>query len=238
MAETKYEKNRREKQAAQARKKKKRIMRKVAKAGLGLGVALIVILLLVILIKSLSTEKYVRAAVPTLHVNLDGSITLEEMGLLDEPVKTRKIKKELLKDLKEYNEKSGSNISIDEIEVDKAGNVYLRTSYSNAKEYSDYSGYECFSGTVGDALSAGYPFSSTFMLVTGKVKASAIDIDSVMSGTMDKVVIVRENITVTVPGSIVYVSDLSTQMSGEDTVFISQRDGNRDATDLVYIIYK
>ena len=49
---------------------------------------------------------------------------------------------------------------------------------------------------------------------------------------------IKENISVTVDGEILYVSDACTTMVGKNTVAIAQPDGNEDATQLTYIIYK
>ena len=53
-----------------------------------------------------------------------------------------------------------------------------------------------------------------------------------------KVLILRENIRVKVDGEIVYVSSASTRLESENIVKISPADGNVDASELVYIIYK
>lgn len=50
--------------------------------------------------------------------------------------------------------------------------------------------------------------------------------------------IIKENINVTVDGTILYVSDACTTMVDKSTVSIEQPDGNEDATQLTYIIYK
>jgi hypothetical protein len=52
------------------------------------------------------------------------------------------------------------------------------------------------------------------------------------------VVILKENIGVTVDGTILYVSDSNTTLVDESTVSIAQADGNEDATQLTYIIYE
>lgn len=224
--------------AAKAKKKRRRMIKGIVRLVIIFVLLILVIIGGVFLAKKLSQPKYEKAAVTTLHVNDNGSITLEELGVLDGNMKKKELRQAFTDEITAFNTSGRMHVALDEVDLDKFGNVYIRTSYRTAEDYAGYSGYECFTGTVGDAVAAGYDFSSAFMLVTGHAKASGLEADLVKSDTSSKCLIIRENIQVTVPGTILYVSDLSTQVIASDTVLITQRDGNQDATDLVYIIYK
>ena len=62
-----------------------------------------------------------------------------------------------------------------------------------------------------------------------------VDTDSLFAGM--QVAIIKENVTVVVPGTITYISNANVDLVEADTVTISQADGNEDASDLVYVIY-
>ena len=76
------------------------------------------------------------------------------------------------------------------------------------------------------------------MSVTDGAKGDSVGTDQVLADTEKNVLILRENITVTVEGTILYVSDESTTVESGDTVSIAKADGNEDATTLPYIIYE
>ena len=62
-----------------------------------------------------------------------------------------------------------------------------------------------------------------------------VDTESLFAGM--QVAIIKENVTVVVPGTITYISNANVDLVEADTVTISQADGNEDASDLVYVIY-
>ncbi len=116
------------------------------------------------------------------------------------------------------------------------GKAYLTLKYADAESYADFKGVDLFCGTVVQAQTEGYKFDTSFVSVEeGEVKNTA-DAKEVLSADKSQVLILHENITVQVPGTIQYVSAEGTEVTAKDTVKISNEE-EPDLAPVVYIIY-
>lgn len=131
------------------------------------------------------------------------------------------------------------------LELDKFGvendTAKLYIKFGTCDEYARFNGVELFNGSVVQAQAEGYQFDTELVEVeNGNKKDGKVDIDPVINNVDNKVVIIKQNIDVKVPGKVLYVSAQNTTLKGKDTVSIgaSEDSVNPEDTVLSYIIYK
>jgi hypothetical protein len=127
-----------------------------------------------------------------------------------------------------YVEKAGEgSVEIRDFAVeDQMAHVYL--SYASAEDYADFNKVEFYAGTVLDAKAAGYDIPDNFTAVTDK--------DTTWDADGNKIVIIGQEITVRVDGTILFVSDNATAVSGNEAdVTYDLLD---ESAQPAYIIYK
>lgn len=180
-----------------------------------------------------------RAEKSTLTLREDGSLICEEVAAFDgEQYDKAALKTYAKQEIQAYNDENGKDrIKLERVAV-KDETAYMRIWYKSVEDYSAFTGYEIFSGTVEKAQEAGYTFQDSFAQVTEGKKGDSAAMETVVADASQKVLIIRENITVNIDGTLLYVSEESTEVENKDTLAISQVDGNQDATSLTYIIYK
>ena len=175
----------------------------------------------------------------------DGTVVYEEnASLKDDRYNAKELKAYVSEQIEAYNNAhEDGDVKLNRYSV-KKDKVYVRTTYKNVSVYSDFTGYEVFSGSVADAKKAGYDFSDTYRVMTKKNRLSGT---SVVSGDAKifggkkapaasaRVLIIKENTAVKVDGSIYAVSATGSKLISEDTVEIAS--GDEDDTLLTYIFY-
>ena len=135
----------------------------------------------------------------------------------------------------EHGKKSVS-VTDSKVEEKKA---YLTLQYENAETFSDFTGIECFSGSIVEAQSAGYDFDLDFYPVAdGKADTKAVKGSALLDDDDLKVLIVKENSDLIVPGKIAYVSTEGTEVTSEKQVNVTQKEQDTDEAVLVYVLYK
>lgn len=135
----------------------------------------------------------------------------------------------------EHGKKS---VSVTESKVEEK-KAYLTLQYENAETFSDFTGIECFSGSIVEAQSAGYDFDLDFYPVTdGKADTKAVKGSTLLDDDDLKVLIVKENSDLIVPGKIAYVSTEGTEVTSEKQVNVTQKEQDTDEAVLVYVLYK
>ena len=135
----------------------------------------------------------------------------------------------------EHGKKSVS-VTDSKVEEKKA---YLTLQYEDAETFSDFTGIECFSGSIVEAQSAGYDFDLDFYPVTdGKADTKAVKGSTLLDDDDLKVLIVKENSDLIVPGKIAYVSTEGTEVTSEKQVNVTQKEQDTDEAVLVYVLYK
>lgn len=135
----------------------------------------------------------------------------------------------------EHGKKSVS-VTDSKVEEKKA---YLTLQYESAETFSDFTGIECFSGSIVEAQSAGYDFDLDFYPVTdGKADTKTVKGSTLLDDDDLKVLIVKENSDLIVPGKIAYVSTEGTEVTSEKQVNVTQKEQDTDEAILVYVLYK
>ena len=134
----------------------------------------------------------------------------------------------------EHGKKSVS-VTDSKVEEKKA---YLTLQYENAETFSDFTGIECFNGSIVEAQSAGYDFDLDFYPVTdGKADTKTVKGSTLLDDDDLKVLIVKENSDLIVPGKIAYVSTEGTEVASEKQVNVTQKEQDTDEAVLVYVLY-
>ncbi len=179
-----------------------------------------------------------RAETSTLTITKDGTVICEEVTTFDESFYDKaQLKKFVKTEIDNYNKEAGdSEIKLNSLTV-KGETAYAKTTYKTVDDYCAFTGIELFAGSMSQAKKA-YDFADAFVTVKEGVKGTSAEPLDITSQKKLKVLVVKENINVSVDGEILYVSDSSTSMIDNHTVAIAQPDGNEDATQLTYIIYK
>lgn len=135
----------------------------------------------------------------------------------------------------EHGKKS---VSVTESKVEEK-KAYLTLQYENAETFQDFSGIECFSGSIVEAQSAGYDFEQDLYPVTdGKADKKTVRGSSLLEDDDLKVLIVKENSDLIVPGKIAYVSTEGTEVTSEKQVNVTQKQQDTDESVLVYVLYR
>ena len=135
----------------------------------------------------------------------------------------------------EHGKKS---VSVTESKVEEK-KAYLTLQYENAETFQDFSGIECFSGSIVEAQSVGYDFEQDFYPVTdGKADKKTVRGSSLLEDDDLKVLIVKENSDLIVPGKIAYVSTEGTEVTSEKQVNVTQKQQDTDESVLVYVLYR
>lgn len=74
------------------------------------------------------------------------------------------------KSIDDYNKKNDGSVKLKKLIVEKK-KASLTMSYASTDEYSDFNGTKLFSGTIAEALAAGYDFKTDFAAIDdGKAK--------------------------------------------------------------------
>ncbi len=222
--------------------RRKRRQREVMRNRIILGVICLCIfaLLITLIVKLLGglIGSGNTADTSTITFQKNGQVVFEEVIDFDSDIYSKSELKTYTNDLiSSFNETYGEEaIKLNKLSV-RGDEAYIKTTYKDADCYTAFTSYETFNASYEDAVSAGYDFGELFSTVADNVvgEAQVVDTDSLFAGM--QVAIIKENVTVVVPGTITYISNANVDLVEADTVTISQADGNEDASDLVYVIY-
>jgi hypothetical protein len=127
-----------------------------------------------------------------------------------------------------YVEKAGAGtVEIQEFAVEnQKAHVYLN--YASAEDYADFNGVDFFAGTVLQAKAAGYDIPDAFTAVTDK--------DTAWDDDGNKIVIIGQQTSVRVDGTILFVSD-NASATASNTADVTY-DLMDEAAQPAYIVYK
>lgn len=226
--------------AARRKKRHREVIRNRIIFGISCALILILIIFIISRIVSAVVGRGSAADTSTLTFKDNGSVVFEEVADFDKDVYSDKELKRYTKQLiTSFNEAAGDDsIVLDKFKI-KKDKVYIKTTYSSADIYSTFTSYNVYMDKVENAYDAGYTFAdATFSTVVDGNKLEATEANVIADYAGYYVAVVKENTTVVVPGDIVLVSSISTDVKSNNTVCISQADGNNDATDMVYIIFE
>ena len=139
----------------------------------------------------------------------------------------------------EYVEENGKGTVKVSSSLVEESEAYLTIKYDSSDTYADFTGEECFSGDLLEAQAAGYDFDTEFYAVSdGETAAETVSSETVLEDEELSVFIVRTNAAVQVPGTILYASADSSEITSSDTVSYVSDGENEDEMRLVYVIYE
>lgn len=163
-----------------------------------------------------------EAETSTVFVLKDGKVVSTDVEAFDENTYDKAGLESYVQDaIEAYNGKNGEDsVKMESLTVEE-GNAVLILEYASAADYERFNGIELYSGSVADALSAGYSFDVEFAQVTDG-SASACNVNDFLGSSDYKVVIIRGNTDVHVDGKIAYVSVANTTYVDAATIRIQE----------------
>ena len=155
----------------------------------------------------------------TVFVQKHGKIVSTDVEDFDENTYDKDgLEKYVNETIDKYTSENGKNtVKLKELSV-KDNSAVLTLEYKDAKAYSGFNGEELFTGTIAEALAAGYRFDTEF--ASGKA-GEAVDSSEFLDDDL-KVVIVKANLDVNVKGKICYLSTQNTSLKDKSTVSIRE----------------
>lgn len=173
-------------------------------------------------------DKTFTADTNTLYIKLDGGIAEASFELFDkEYYDEQELKSFVEQEVRDYNYKNVKEaVAVDRVEVaDNVAAAYLN--YKTIKDYIAFNESDMFSGTVKQAMDAGYDFETEFVSYDKGEKA---DILTVTDQVANKILILDDSIDMRFDGTICFVSS-NVQKIDKKNVTLTQGG-------LSYIIYK
>lgn len=120
-----------------------------------------------------------------------------------------------------YSEQNGKGlVKLKDLTV-KEKKAVLTIEYASAADYKKFNEIELFTGSVAEALAAGYSFDVDFASVSDSAIA-ACDSSEFLNDADYKVVIIKGNTNVQVKGTIAYVSVQNTRYVDSSTISIRE----------------
>lgn len=165
-----------------------------------------------------------KADESTVFVLKDGKIVSTDVETFDEKAYDKDgLKDYVKKTINDYNEKNGKkNIALKNLNVNDK-KAALTISYDSADDYEKFNDIELYTGSIAEALAAGYSFEGDFASVAGG-KIKACENSAFLDDSSYKVVVIKGNTNVKVKGTIAYVSTANTRYVDAQTIEI--QDGN------------
>ena len=159
----------------------------------------------------------------TVFVLKDGSIVSTDVEDFDEGTYDADGLKDYVdQTIDTYNEENGKELVKCKDLTVKDKKAVLTLEYASASDYQKFNDIELFTGSVAEALAAGYTFDADFASVSDS-EIKACDSSEFLNDPSYKVVIIKGNTNVQVKGTIAFASIQNT--SDVDNRTISIREG-------------
>ena len=180
-------------------------------------VSVVVIALFVAIVLILSANAY-KAETSTVFVLDNGKVVTTDIEKFDVgKYDVNGLEAFLEETIRTYNEENGKDsVKQKEFSVEESV-ATLIVEYASADIYEDFYGIELFTGTISEAMKAGYAFDVEFARVV-KEKAEKCDVEEITSQSDLKVAIIKANTRVEVDGKIKYVSADNISAFGKDWI--------------------
>lgn len=173
----------------------------------------------------------------TVFIEKKGKVTSVDVEHLDKDYyDVDELKEYITEHVEDYTGKNGDTVKEVSFDV-KDGIAKLTMEYDSYEDYTSFNGVELYCGTVVGAQADGYDFDTEFYRVEDSQKQETVEKSDVLAEDDNKIVIIKANVDVWVPGTVLYVSAPDTDMRSEDVVSIVGEGANEEAQ-LTYIIYK
>lgn len=163
-----------------------------------------------------------EADVSTVFVEKDGKIVSTDVEAFDENTYDKEgLEAYVNKAVSAYNSDNGEDsVVMKELKIEE-GNAVLILEYASASDYAGFNGIELYTGSVADALSAGYSFDVEFASVADG-EASVCNVNDFLGNGDYRAVIIRGNADVHVDGKVAYISTVNTTYVDASTVRIQE----------------
>ena len=209
------------KRVSKAQKQKQQLL---VTGSLAVILLVLIIALAVFFFGSCGTN-YAETDTNTVYVLKNGKIISTDVEAFDEKSYDKEALKAYIKEnIDTYNAENGKDsLKQKSFEVEE-GEAVLVLEYASVDAYEGVNGVELFVGTVKEAQDAGYAFDVNFAKLS-EGKALVAKADDFVKADGYKVVIIKSNTKVVVPGKICYVSTQNIAKVGEDYVLI--KDGSQ-----------
>lgn len=163
-----------------------------------------------------------EADVSTVFVEKDGKVVSTDVEAFDENTYDKEgLTAYVNEAVSAYNSDNGEDaVVMKELKVEE-GSAVLILEYASASDYARFNGIELYTGSVAEALSAGYSFDVEFASVADG-EASVCNVNDFLGNGDYKAVIIRGNTDVHVAGKVAYVSTVNTTYVDASTVRIQE----------------
>jgi hypothetical protein len=158
----------------------------------------------------------------TVFVRKDGSVVTTDVEEFDaDTYDEAGLKSYVDETISAYNDENGKDsIKRKSLSV-KNGKATLTLAYASAQDYQNFTDIELFTGTLAEALAAGYSFDEEFVGVKDGEITACSDTSVFLNESGYKVAIIRGNARVQVSGTIVYMTASNTTWVNKKTILIS-----------------
>lgn len=190
----------------------------------------------------------------TVYIQKNGTISEASVESFDKDYYSQEELESFIKDeIDDYEKDYDGSVKMVAFKVEE-DTAKLMMKYGDYQSYSDFNGQELFTGTVVQAIAAGYQFDVNFAEVKdGEVEGeslntqdateslteavpqttSAVDAKDITSNEDYKVVILNEDTDVEVKGTIRYVSTNGVTLKDENTASVKALNG-----EVSYLVYE
>ena len=157
----------------------------------------------------------------TVFVQKDGGIVSTDVEEFDTSAYDESALKAYIDDaIDSYASENGSGrVKLQSLNIED-NKATLIIEYASAGDYTNFNGIQLFTGTIAEALAAGYTFDGDFASISDG-KAAACDASEFKNQDGFKVCIIRANTNLNVPGDIKYASVENVSLVDRKTVAIA-----------------
>lgn len=198
-------------------------------------IARMTILLMVVLTMAGCSKEGMAEQADGIAIGKDGKITGTLVDVLDQSYyDSEELKHMIETEIADTNSKQGVDaVTLDSYDCDTSGKVKVKLVFADNEAYQAFNNTTFFSGTSVEANEL-YGLKGNFLNVQdGKITTE----DAVVSED-SKVVVVSENVNVTVPGKIVAITD-NVELTGKKTASANvEKEDESSEEELAYIVYK
>lgn len=172
------------------------------------------------LLAGCGTDYYTKDS--TVFVAKNGSVVSTDVEDFDTATyKLDDLQSYVDKSIDDYNKKNDGSIKLKKLTVEKK-KASLTMSYASTDEYTDFNGTKLFSGTIAEALAAGYDFKTDFAAIDDG-KAKKCESSEFLDENGYKVVIYEGRSNLHVKGKILYASVDNVKLVDDNTVAIGDK---------------
>lgn len=220
------------------KKEKKRINSKKLIIIISVILVVVIAITAVVAVALVNYANRYKAETSTVFILDDGKVATTDIIPFDEnKYSAEELEAFLNETITTYNEKNGEDsIKQEEFTIEE-GIVTLVMEYAGADAYEDIYGVELFTGTVAQALEAGYAFDLDFASIDDG-KAVKCDAKEITEQTELKVAIIKTNTRVQVAGKILYLSSDNVYEFDKNSVVLKDNCNifNREIEDVSEVI--